>query len=112
MRTTSKLKMPSVTELLAGECPKEYLENMKIILSRTTTSHALGELFILVDRIGFVLVRLMDIDYIAGDIHLTVINQETGLSHVISHSLIDDVPEFTLVKLYDVLRLSLAIRET
>ena len=106
MKTTSNPEMPTVTELLAGKCPMNYLDNMKIILSRTSTSNALGEMFILVGRTGFVLVRLMDIEYMAGDIQLTVRNQETGILHVINHSLTDDVPMFTLVKLDDVLSLA------
>lgn len=106
MKTKSIQKMPSFTKLMSGKCPQHIYDNMKIILSRTSTSNAIGQAFILLDRNGFVLVKLLDIEYLDGYSVLTVLDQETGLTNVICHSINDDVPKFTLIKLDDVLTLA------
>lgn len=105
-KTTSNQEVPSFAKLMSGKCPQRIYDNMKIILSRTTTSNVIGELFILLDRNGFVLVRLLDIEYLDGYSVLTVHDQESGITHVICHSINDDVPKFTLIKLNDVLTLA------
>lgn len=106
MKTTSNPEVPSFAKLISGKCPQSIYDNMKIILSRTDTTNIIGELFILLDRNGFVLIRLMDIEYKKGYSVLTVLDQESGRTHVICHSINDTVPKFTLVKLADVITLA------
>ncbi len=105
MKTTN-LKTPSLTKLLSGKCSDNIYENMKIILSRTTTSNPIDEMFLVVGKTEFFIVRIIDIEYEFGYLVLNVIDKESGIKFVISHSINDEVPMYKFIKLNDILLLS------
>ena len=106
MENTLTSSVHSEADLLNGKCPPSVYYNMKIILSRKSSHDGIGALFLLIGRTNFVVVRLIDIEYVEGNLRMTIIDQESGDLHTISHSIYDETPKFTLVKLSDILELS------